>query len=99
MAAIEQMMRSRVVIASDIGGLGEIVDRAGLKFPPGDSESLSCCMRQLGSDSEFERKLGEDARRRAIALFREETMIEDHLKLCLKVDAPNRAHPAPSRMG
>ena len=32
LAAIEQMMRGGVVIASDIGGLGEVVSEAGLRY-------------------------------------------------------------------
>src|SRR5207253_571717 len=37
LAAIEQMMRGKLVIVSDIGGLGEIVSDGGLKFRPGDA--------------------------------------------------------------
>lgn len=89
MAAIEQMMRGRVVIASDIGGLGEIVDGAGLKFPPGDSKSLASCMRRLARDPDLMGKLGCDARRRAEAFFREENMVDGHLRLCLESRTPN----------
>ena len=89
MAAIEQMMRGRVVIASDIGGLGEIVDGAGLKFSPGDSKSLASCMRRLALDPDLKGKLGCEARRRAKSLFREENMVDGHLKLCLELGTPN----------
>ncbi len=34
LAAIEPMMRGGLVIAADIGGLGELVGSGGLKFPP-----------------------------------------------------------------
>ena len=37
LSAIEHMMRGRVVIAAEIGGLSEVVGDAGLKFAPGDS--------------------------------------------------------------
>ena len=40
LAAIEQMMRGRLVIASDIGGLAEVVSNAGLLTPAGDAEAL-----------------------------------------------------------
>ena len=46
LVAIEQMMQNRLLIASDIGGMGEMVDGVGLKFPPGDVEALAACMRQ-----------------------------------------------------
>src|SRR5439155_2641889 len=45
LAAIEHMMRARLVIAADIGGLGEIVGGAGLRFSPGDVDGLAACMR------------------------------------------------------
>ncbi len=38
LAAMEQMMRGRLVIASRIGGLGEVVGDAGLLCVPGDPE-------------------------------------------------------------
>src|SRR5205807_2598615 len=41
LAAMEQMMRGRLVVATDIGGLGEVVDGAGLKFRPGDARGLA----------------------------------------------------------
>jgi glycogen(starch) synthase len=47
LAAIEQMMRGKLVIASDIGGLGEVVDGCGLRFPAGSSEALAHCMRRV----------------------------------------------------
>jgi hypothetical protein len=40
LSAIEQMMRAGVVVVSDIGGLGEVVGDAGLKFAPEPTPSL-----------------------------------------------------------
>lgn len=85
MAAIEQMMRGRVVIASDIGGLGEIVDHAGLKFPPGDTEALALCMRRVMDDPEFARAVGEKAQRRACSSFLIERRLDEHAQLCAEV--------------
>lgn len=80
-AAIEHMMRGRLVIAADIGGLGEVVDRVGLKFPPGDVEALAACLRQVIEEPELEAELGNKAQARALELFREERMIEEYLQL------------------
>jgi glycosyltransferase involved in cell wall biosynthesis len=44
LAAIEQMMRGRVVLAADIGGLGEMVGDGGVKFRAFDSEDLASKM-------------------------------------------------------
>jgi len=46
LAAMEQMMRGRLVVCADIGGLTEIVGDAGLKFPPGDATALAACLRR-----------------------------------------------------
>jgi 1,4-alpha-glucan branching enzyme len=81
LAAIEQMMRGRAVIAADTGGLGEIVGDAGLKFAPGAAAALSSCLRAAAEDPEILAELGDKARRRALALFRQERMVEEHLRV------------------
>ena len=40
LAVMEKMMRGGLVIVADIGGLSEVVGGAGLKFAPGDVETL-----------------------------------------------------------
>jgi len=85
LAAIEQMMRGRVVIAADIGGLGEVVDDAGLKFPSGDWWALASCILKVAADPVLARELGAAARRRALRLFRESRMIQDHIALYREV--------------
>src|SRR2546427_4824649 len=47
LAAIEQMMRGRLVIASKTGGLAELVDDASLTFPAGDSQALAQSMQKV----------------------------------------------------
>jgi glycogen synthase len=81
LAAIEQMMRGRMVIAADIGGLSEIVDDAGLKFTVGDSKALAALMLRAIDDPSLVGSLGSLARARALKLFRLDRMIEPHLAL------------------
>lgn len=69
LAAIEQMMRGRLVIASDIGGLGEVVGEAGIKFPPGDAEQLAACMKRVLDETEIASEIGARARERSAELF------------------------------
>ena len=57
LAAYEQLMHGQLVIASDIGGLGEIVDGVSLKFPVGDSHALAACMRRVLDEPEMARDL------------------------------------------
>lgn len=81
LVAIEQMMQGRLVIASDIGGLGETVNGAGLKFPPNDHSRLAECMRWAMEDPPRTRELGNKARRIASEKFTLSRMIDEHLQL------------------
>lgn len=81
LAAIEQMMRGRLVIASDIGGLGEVVNDAGLKFLPEDVDGLLACLVQVLENPELVVELGRKARQRALSLFRQERMVDEHLEV------------------
>jgi glycogen(starch) synthase len=81
LAAIEQMMRGRLVIASDIGGLGEVVDDCGLRFPAGNTEALAQCMKSVLDHPEIIVTKGDSARRRALDLFSERRMLQDHVDL------------------
>jgi glycosyltransferase involved in cell wall biosynthesis len=85
LAAIEQMMRGRLVIASDIGGLGEIVADAGLKFPAGDAGSLAARMKRVIQADPAILDLGEAAQKRAEALFRSDRMLAEHVAAYRKV--------------
>jgi len=79
LAAIEQMMRGKLVIASDIGGLRQIVGDAGLRSAPGDADALAGCMRRVLHDPSLVDSLGRKARQRALSLFARERMIEEHV--------------------
>jgi glycosyltransferase involved in cell wall biosynthesis len=81
LAAIEQMMRGGVVIASDIGGLGEVVGDAGLRFKPGDSEGLYSRLRAVIESPSLRASLGLAARERAMRTFGADSMIERHISL------------------
>jgi glycosyltransferase involved in cell wall biosynthesis len=78
LAAIEQMMRGRLVIASRIGGLAEVVGNAGLQFPPGNAEALADCMKGVMQDASIIDSIGPKARQRALKLFARSRMIQDH---------------------
>jgi glycogen synthase len=78
LAAIEQMMRGRLVIASNIGGLGEVVGDAGLRFEPGNVDSLASCMKSVILDHSLIDSIGMNARKRAMQLFMRARMIQEH---------------------
>jgi glycosyltransferase involved in cell wall biosynthesis len=94
LAAIEQMMRGRLVIASDIGGLSEVVDDTAMKFAPGDAAALADCMKQALDQPEMARTIGAAARDRAVRIFGQRRMVEEHLKLFRELLPPRHAEEA-----
>ncbi|HEY6465246.1 MAG TPA: glycosyltransferase family 4 protein [Candidatus Acidoferrales bacterium] len=81
LVAIEQMMRAKLVIGSDIGGLGEELGSTGLKFPAGDAAALAECMKRVIEDSELARQIGKAARVRALNLFTRDRMVQAHASM------------------
>ncbi len=81
LAAIEQMMRGKLVLASDSGGLGEVVGDAGLKSAPGSVADLAECMEQVLRNKSLVDSLGARARERALHLFARGRMIEEHARV------------------
>jgi glycosyltransferase involved in cell wall biosynthesis len=81
LAAIEQMMRGRLVIAADIGGLAEVLGNTGLKFPPGNAVSLANCLRSVIENPALIGSYGEKARRRALQLFQRSQMLTEHSRI------------------
>jgi glycosyltransferase involved in cell wall biosynthesis len=80
-AAAAQMMTGRLVIASDAGGLGEIVGDVGLKFSMGDAASLVERLRQVLVSPDIIAELGQRARQRALSMFTTERMVSEYLEL------------------
>jgi glycosyltransferase involved in cell wall biosynthesis len=74
MVALEAMERARPVIASDVGGLPEIVadGETGFVVPAGDAEALADAMVALASDLPRAAAMGEAGRRRALESFTQE---------------------------
>ena len=88
LAAIEQMMRGRLVIASAIGGLREIVDGTGLTFSAGNEFALAERMRAvLENPSQF-RELAQNARKRSLEVFPLRRMIEEHAMIYRQIARP-----------
>jgi glycosyltransferase involved in cell wall biosynthesis len=87
LAAMEQMMRGRLVIASDMGGLGEVVDGTGLKFACGDAEGLTACLRRVLDEPGLVETVGAKARARSMELFTQDRMVEDHARAFCELKA------------
>jgi glycogen synthase len=80
-SAIEQMMEGRLVIASAIGGLGEVVGEGGLLFPAGDATALALHMRDVLRNPSLVKAVATRGRTRAIKLFEIGRMIAEHASL------------------
>jgi glycosyltransferase involved in cell wall biosynthesis len=78
MAALEAHERGRPVIATDVGGLPEIVahGETGLVVRSGDRAALAAAIVELANAPARVRQMGEAARRRALADFTEDRCIE-----------------------
>jgi glycosyltransferase involved in cell wall biosynthesis len=81
LAAIEQMMRGRLVIAADIGGLAEVLGDTGLKFAPGNAVSLANCLRSVIENPGLIGSYGQEARSRALQLFQLSKMVTEHSRI------------------
>ncbi len=74
MVALEAMERGRAVVASDVGGLPEIVADGvtGVLVPPGDPRALSTALVGLATDTGRARALGAAGRLRVHDVFTQE---------------------------
>jgi glycosyltransferase involved in cell wall biosynthesis len=81
LAALEQMVRGRPVIASAIGGLGETVNGVGLTFSPNDSVALARAMKRILDEPALAASLGSSSRQRVLHSFSFGGMIDAHARL------------------
>jgi glycosyltransferase involved in cell wall biosynthesis len=75
LVAAEAMSHGVPVIASNMGGLTEVVDdgATGFLFEPGNPEDLANKMRVLWSDPALCRRMGQTAREKVIREYNEDT--------------------------
>lgn len=61
---IEALRFGRPVVASDLGGIRDIVEpgRSGVRVPPGDPDALAAAILRLARDPEEARRLGREGR-------------------------------------
>ena len=71
MTCTEAMMRGTAVVASNVGGLADIVVSGvtGLHVPPGDASALAASLLTILSNPVLAEAMGKDARTRALSLF------------------------------
>jgi glycosyltransferase involved in cell wall biosynthesis len=80
---LEAMAAGLPVVASDVGGVGELVQdgSTGLLAPAGDAGALAAAVQRLLDDPELRRRMGEAGRRRVAEQFDIGTQRSAHLDL------------------
>lgn len=83
LTVIEAMAARRPVVATNVGGVGEIVEdgTTGLLAPPGDDGKLAEQVLHLADDAVLREQMGAAGRRRAYALFTESRMHGEYARL------------------
>jgi glycosyltransferase involved in cell wall biosynthesis len=96
-SVLEAMAAELPVVASNVGGLGELVvdGQTGVLVPPGDPEALAEALGRLIGDRELRRRLGAAGRARAERLFDLDAFRQAHLDLYDRQLALARAVPQP----
>jgi glycosyltransferase involved in cell wall biosynthesis len=82
---LEAMACGKPVISTALTtGVAEVNahESTGLVVPPGDAQALRGAMERLAGDADLRRRLGEAGRRRVLADFTLDKMVERHLALC-----------------
>lgn len=85
LVALENMMRGKLVVVSDIGALAEVVGDAGLTCPVGDVDAWASCMERLIQNPELCWEWGQRARERAQKFFSIQQMIAGHMDVYSRV--------------
>ena len=77
---VEAMASGLPVIASSLGGPGEVVEngRTGILVPPGDSDLLAEAISQLLDDPAMAREMGLRGRERACKLYDWDVIVDQH---------------------
>jgi len=83
LVVLEAMQHGKPVVATAVGGTGEIVvdGETGLLIPLRDPASLAAALRRLLDDPEQARRLGEAGRQRARRLFSAESSVRRTLEV------------------
>jgi glycosyltransferase involved in cell wall biosynthesis len=89
LSAMENMLQGRLVIASAIGGLQEMIGEAAILAEPGNAASLAECMSKVIRNPSLIASYGRKGRERAAQLFQLRSMIDAHARLYVKVLAGN----------
>ncbi len=89
------MFQGRLVIASAISGLVEVVKSAGNVCSPGDVEPQAACMSAVIAHPERIAALGNQAHERALSTFGHTRMLEVHAQAYRRASSTRRVSNLP----
>lgn len=78
LSILEAMLAGKPVIASNVGGIPELVDNGvtGILVPPKNADAIEKAVSDLVTDKEKMERMGQKGRKRAIELFSLEKMVD-----------------------
>lgn len=76
---IEALAAGRAVVATDVGGVPDVVDEGetGFLVPPGDTEALAARLERLARDPELRAEMGRTGRERVLRRYAVERLVDD----------------------
>lgn len=78
-AVMEAMAAGKPVVATDVGGNGELLRGRGVLVPPADPDALADGLAEVLSDPERARRTGAEARRWSLQNLHVDTMVDKHV--------------------
>ena len=97
---IEAMAHGLPVIASDVGGIPDLLTaETGILVPPGDAAALAGAMRRLASDPDLRAAMGRAARERYLKLCSPDAVLPVLWGTYLRVAGTRAPKPAAPRAG
>jgi glycosyltransferase involved in cell wall biosynthesis len=79
LVAAENMQKGKLVIASSIGALSEVLGDAGMTFTTGDARDLARCMLSIIEEPSRAGVIGQKGIRRIAQFFRADQMVREHM--------------------
>lgn len=94
---LETMLGARPVVATSVGGVGEVVGETGLLAPKGDHLALTRGLNRLAHDQDLRLRLGQDAQRRALTEFSLARALDSYTSIYQRVleKTPGPLSPTP----
>jgi glycosyltransferase involved in cell wall biosynthesis len=86
-ALIEAMAAGRAVVATEVGGVGDVVEdgETGILVPSEDEEGLAAAVLKLLGDASLRARFGARGRQRAVSRYGADRLVEDVRRLYLEL--------------